>query len=178
MAENPEKTKNDHISKLGQKLKTLRKKRGLRQSELADLAGINRSYLSNLENGHSSPTIEVLDRIARGLELSLADILPGGVVKSAMLQGNLAENSAEDKNRSYLNVEEKHFVYDTDEVFDIYPGLRDFLSDEDEIMLAQPTPEEVDFLKGIRFKGNFKPDARFYKEALLAYRRRRAGSSS
>ncbi len=165
--------KDSPISKLGEKLKILRKERGLNQGELADRAGINRSYLSNLENGHSSPTIDVLDKITQALGVSMAEVFPDGVIRSTMLQDEAEVTSDEEETTPDLTLEEKHFIYDTDEIFDIYPGLKDFLTDEDEVMLAQPTPEEIDFLKSVRFGRNFKPDKRLYRETLLAYRRRR-----
>lgn len=139
-------------SNLSEKIQSLRKKLGLNQGELADRAGINRSYLSQVENGHSSPTMEVVERIAQGLGVSIWTLLGGS--------------------------DEKHFTYDTDDVFESYQGLTDFLSDTDEMLLIQPTTEEVDALKGIRFSGNFRPDKRFYRDALLAYRRRSKSNSS
>jgi len=41
------------------------------QSELADALGINRSYVSQWENGHSQPTREVMERISEILEVPI-----------------------------------------------------------------------------------------------------------
>lgn len=136
----------------GERLKKIRKSKRFSQEELAERAGINRSYLSQVENGHSSPTMEVVDKLAGALEVNIWKLLS--------------------------SMEEKHYTYDSDDVFEMYPGLKDFLEDHDEMMLTQPTPEEIDGLKGIRFSGNFRPDKRFYRDALLAYRRREKSSSS
>ncbi|MFH0766435.1 MAG: helix-turn-helix transcriptional regulator, partial [Calditrichota bacterium] len=48
------------------RLKQLRREQGLSQGELADAAGINRSYLSMVENDRSSPTMEVVQKLAKG----------------------------------------------------------------------------------------------------------------
>lgn len=131
---------------LGPRLRQVRREKGLSQGELADHAGINRSYLSMLENGRSSPTLDVVKRLAKGLDVNIW--------------------------RLVTDVNEGNYDYDLDEEFDMYDGLRDFLNDSDEIMLIRPTIDETEMLKGIRFSGSFKPDKRFYRDALLAYRRR------
>ena len=41
------------------------------QSELADALGINRSYVSQWENGHSQPTRETMERISEILEIPI-----------------------------------------------------------------------------------------------------------
>jgi len=41
------------------------------QSELADALGINRTYVSQWENGHSQPTREVMERISKILEVPI-----------------------------------------------------------------------------------------------------------
>ena len=41
------------------------------QSELADALGINRTYVSQWENGHSQPTREVMERISEILEVPI-----------------------------------------------------------------------------------------------------------
>ena len=144
--------------KLGQKIKALRKQQNLKQDDLAERAGVNRSYLSLVENGKSSPTIDVIEKLAKALGVDFKTLLETEKSNSTVIEG-------------------KHFEYDTGEEFDIYPGLKDFLEDEDEMILAQPTLEEVLLLKSIRFSGYFRPDKRFYREALLSYRRSRKSSS-
>ena len=48
---------------LGRELRKARLKAGLSQEKLAFSAGIDRTYVSLLENGHKSPTVDVLIRI-------------------------------------------------------------------------------------------------------------------
>ena len=157
--------------KLGERLRALRRERNLRQKELADRAGVNRSYLSLIENGKSSPTVDILGKLARALGVKITSLMQD--------DGDRAASTALDEQApgGAMAVEEKHFTYDTDVEFDIYPGLKQFLEDEDEMTLAQPNEEEVALLKSIRFRGGFKPDKRFYREALLSYRRSRKSNS-
>ncbi|MEQ8954557.1 MAG: helix-turn-helix transcriptional regulator, partial [Gammaproteobacteria bacterium] len=47
----------------GEKLRLLRTEKGWHQPELAEKLGIEQSYLSKLENGHSLPSGEILDNV-------------------------------------------------------------------------------------------------------------------
>jgi transcriptional regulator with XRE-family HTH domain len=60
---------------LATQLRILRQRRGLTQERLAFLAGIHPTYISILENGRKSPTVDVLDRIARALEVKISTLL-------------------------------------------------------------------------------------------------------
>jgi transcriptional regulator with XRE-family HTH domain len=59
------------VSVIGNRLKRLRQDRGLTQKQLADWLEINRSYLSQIENGHiGSVGGDILAALARGLRTS------------------------------------------------------------------------------------------------------------
>lgn len=63
--------------KLGEKIKQLRKSKGISQEELASMLKINRNYLSRIETGKSEPTSSILKHVAEifGIDLnSLLDI--------------------------------------------------------------------------------------------------------
>ena len=63
---------------LAQSVKLLRKELGLSQEDLADLADlaeIDRTYASQIELGVANPSLEVLYRVARSLELELPLLL-------------------------------------------------------------------------------------------------------
>jgi transcriptional regulator with XRE-family HTH domain len=57
------------------RLKKLRKERGLSQSDLADKCGLNFSDISRYERGTVSPTLENFVKIAQALEVSSEDLL-------------------------------------------------------------------------------------------------------
>jgi transcriptional regulator with XRE-family HTH domain len=59
------------MSAMGATIKRMRKRRGLTQGQLAIYAGINRSYISQIENGHvDSIGSAILVRIAHHLDVS------------------------------------------------------------------------------------------------------------
>lgn len=144
-----------HIPKLkiGDSVRQLRRKVGINQGELADKAGINRSYLSMIENGKSNPTLDVIENLARGLG-----------VNPSVLMNAIAQTE---------EIEPKHFEYDADEEFELYPGLKDFLGSQDDLLMMNPSKDEIQWLKSGRFGRNFQPTKEFFKQLLIVHRRTR-----
>jgi len=60
---------------LGIVIGNLRRKKGLSQEAFADLAGLHRTYISQLERGLKSPTIDVLMKVAGALNLKPSNLL-------------------------------------------------------------------------------------------------------
>jgi transcriptional regulator with XRE-family HTH domain len=56
-------------------VRALRKKKDCTQVELAEMLGIDRSYLSEIETGKKDPSLRVLKAIADGFGLSLSQLL-------------------------------------------------------------------------------------------------------
>ncbi len=56
-------------------LKRLRTDRGLSQEDLADRADIDRTYISSLERSLYAAGIDVVDRLAKALGVTAADLL-------------------------------------------------------------------------------------------------------
>ncbi len=67
----------DLCSVIGTNIRRLRTAKGLSQEELAFRAGIDRSYLSEVENGHKNLSVMVLDQIAAALEIDLRELMDG-----------------------------------------------------------------------------------------------------
>jgi transcriptional regulator with XRE-family HTH domain len=63
------------LDSLGERIQSLRTERGLTLRELADRSDVSVSMLSSVERGDKAPTVVVLDRIARGLEVTLASLV-------------------------------------------------------------------------------------------------------
>lgn len=61
--------------KLGEKIKQLRKSKGISQEELASMLKINRNYLSRIETGKSEPTSSILKNIAEIFSIDLNSLL-------------------------------------------------------------------------------------------------------
>lgn len=53
----------------GQRLKSLRKKKGISQESLAERAGIHRTYPSKLENGLRGATLDTIEQLADVLDV-------------------------------------------------------------------------------------------------------------
>ncbi len=54
---------------LGTKIKEMRLKKNIKQVELARMAGISNTYLSDIEKGRTKPSIEAFLRIAEALDI-------------------------------------------------------------------------------------------------------------
>lgn len=62
--------------KIGNSLKKIRKKKELKQVEVAVEAGVNPSYYSKIERGEVNPSLEKVYRIIKALKIQSSDILP------------------------------------------------------------------------------------------------------
>jgi transcriptional regulator with XRE-family HTH domain len=62
---------------LGKRVRDLRHEHKWTQVELAEMLGIDRSYLSEIETGKKDPSLRVLKAIADGFNLSLSQLLKG-----------------------------------------------------------------------------------------------------
>lgn len=56
------------------KLETLRKDKGIRQEELAEILGVSRQTIGSLENGRYNPSIMLAFKIARFFNMSIEEI--------------------------------------------------------------------------------------------------------
>lgn len=63
---------------VGNNVKRLRKAAGITQAELADLVGVDRAYISGLEQGNRNPTIVSLWHVARALEVPVRSLFDEG----------------------------------------------------------------------------------------------------
>lgn len=61
--------------KLGEKIKLLRKSKGISQESLAAILKVNRNYLSRVETGKSEPTAGILKQLAEIFNVDLNSLL-------------------------------------------------------------------------------------------------------
>jgi transcriptional regulator with XRE-family HTH domain len=59
----------------GQELKKVREAAGMSQERLAFDAGVHRTYISLLEREKKSPTLNVLFRICKALDISASELI-------------------------------------------------------------------------------------------------------
>ncbi len=60
---------------LSNNIKKYRKGSRISQQALADLCGLHRTYISDLENAKCNPTLSVLLTLAESLDVDLGDLL-------------------------------------------------------------------------------------------------------
>ena len=63
------------IVKIGEKIVSLRHKKGFKQFELADKLNISESSLLRIEKGRTNPTYRTLILIADALDISIIDLI-------------------------------------------------------------------------------------------------------
>jgi transcriptional regulator with XRE-family HTH domain len=67
--------KSVYLQTFGERLRTLRKIRGWSQEVLAEQAGLHPTYIGGIERGERNPSLINLVRLAKGLSLSLPELL-------------------------------------------------------------------------------------------------------
>lgn len=64
-------------TQLGMRIRFLRKRLGWSQEDLALEANVNKNYICDLENGRRNPSLDVLERIAKALNITLSELFRG-----------------------------------------------------------------------------------------------------
>lgn len=62
-------------AKLGKNLKRIRTQKGMTQGDIVRALGVSRSFVSNIENGKTNPTLSTIKRIADALGVSVDKLL-------------------------------------------------------------------------------------------------------
>jgi transcriptional regulator with XRE-family HTH domain len=63
---------------IGDRLRVLREEKKLSQGDIEKRTGLVRPYISRVENNHSVPNIETLEKLARALEVPLYQLFYDG----------------------------------------------------------------------------------------------------
>jgi transcriptional regulator with XRE-family HTH domain len=92
---------------IGNRLRELRESRELSQGDIEKRTGLLRCYISRVENGHTVPAIETLEKMARALEVPMYRLFHEGEVASSIRNLKLPKDSEEwgskGKAASYLS---------------------------------------------------------------------------
>ena len=82
---------------IGQRIKFFREDVGLTQHQLAELAGISREAIGNYENGRRVPPVDIAQRIATALKMSVDDLIyPDNMKPKKRVYSEVDEFSDED----------------------------------------------------------------------------------
>ncbi|MFZ3331797.1 MAG: helix-turn-helix transcriptional regulator [Candidatus Acidiferrales bacterium] len=63
---------------IGERLKALREHRNMSQGDIEKRTGLLRVYISRVENGHTVPAIETLEKFVRALEIPIYQLFYDG----------------------------------------------------------------------------------------------------
>jgi transcriptional regulator with XRE-family HTH domain len=63
---------------IGERLRALREEKKLSQGEVENRTGLLRCYISRVENGHTVPAVETLEKFARALEVPMYQLFYDG----------------------------------------------------------------------------------------------------
>ncbi len=63
---------------IGDRLREMREEKKLSQGDIEKRTGLLRCYISRVENGHTVPAIETLEKLARALEIPLYQLFYEG----------------------------------------------------------------------------------------------------
>lgn len=66
--------KKDILKKFGEKVREERLKKKLSQEQLADLAGVHRTYIGMIERAEKNITLENIEKIANALKIKVSEI--------------------------------------------------------------------------------------------------------
>lgn len=65
----------DEAKKLGENLKKIRLSKGITQISIAKTLGVDRSFVSNIENGKTNPTLSTISSLAKVLGVTLSELM-------------------------------------------------------------------------------------------------------
>jgi transcriptional regulator with XRE-family HTH domain len=90
---------------IADRLRAIREQKALSQGDIEQRTGLKRCYVSRVENGHTVPSIDTLEKMARALEVPLYQLfydgerppeiqsLPRGVSTDRLEWGNSGESA-------------------------------------------------------------------------------------
>ncbi len=98
---------------IGNRLRAIRVAKNLSQGDIEKRTGLRRCYVSRVENGHTVPAVETLEKMARALGIPLYQLLYDVEVRSESSPGRLdsrIEWGSSGKNARYLHRLAEHLA--------------------------------------------------------------------
>jgi len=65
----------DEQIKLGRNLKRIRTQKGISQGDIARTLKVGRSFITNIENGKTNPTLATIAKLAKAIGVSTNELL-------------------------------------------------------------------------------------------------------
>ena len=66
--------KSDSV-KLGKNLERIRTAKGISQGKIARILKVGRSFITNIENGKTNPTLDTIAKIAKAIGVSVGELM-------------------------------------------------------------------------------------------------------
>ena len=91
---------------IGDRLRELREAKELSQGDIEERTGLLRCYVSRVENGHTVPAVDTLEKLARALEVPMYQLFHAGVASSDVRNKKLEDDDdwgATRKDRAYVS---------------------------------------------------------------------------
>ncbi|WP_352288789.1 helix-turn-helix transcriptional regulator [Psychrobacter sp. GW64-MNA-CIBAN-0177] len=70
-------TTDERMIAFGKRVREMRKSKGISQERLAEMAGIDRSYMGNIERGEKNITLKKAYEICDALDVEIQDLVQG-----------------------------------------------------------------------------------------------------
>ncbi len=61
--------------KLGKNLKRIRLSKGISQGQIGRILEVDKSFISNIENGKTNPTLSTIAKIAKAIGVSVGELM-------------------------------------------------------------------------------------------------------
>ncbi len=61
--------------KLGRNLKRIRKEKDISQGDIVRSLGMDRAFISNIENGKTNPTLATIAKLAKAIGVSVGELM-------------------------------------------------------------------------------------------------------
>lgn len=65
---------NEDSRKFGENLRRIRINKNITQVEIANILGVDRSFVSNIENGKNNPTLSTITSLAKALNVPVDEL--------------------------------------------------------------------------------------------------------
>ena len=155
-------------SKIGQFLKSLRKEKGITQSELAEKLYITDRGISKWENGNCMPDVGTIPELCKILNITINDLFSGEVVNMRDNEKKLEENLMEmarlkeEADKRLLNLE---LVIGFIAVFILLGAIAivNYIEMEEWVKLVMILPSAIVFLVAMIFALRIEQTAGYYE---------------
>jgi XRE family transcriptional regulator, regulator of sulfur utilization len=65
----------NEAQKLGKNLKRIRTQKGISQGDIVRSLGMDRAFISNIENGKTNPTLATIAKLAKAISVPIEDLI-------------------------------------------------------------------------------------------------------